>query len=170
MNLAKAGADFVPPVISVKDSTKQIRSVLDTNGFTKTKIMPYSAKFASSFYSPYRQTIGFPLTFGGKDMYQIDPLDFQLAVNILLEDSLYSDILMIKPGLLYMDILIKAKKLLPNKIFAMYHVSGKYQMLKIASKQGIIDWQKSLIEIYHSFQRVELDYLITYAAKDLAKM
>ena len=103
-------------------------------------------------------------------MYQIDPLDKQAAIDVLLEDENYSDILMIKPGLPYLDILIEAKNLITKKPFAMYQVSGEYQMLKSTSIQGFIDWESSLLEIYNAFKRVELDYLITYAAKDLAKI
>ena len=169
LNLAKAGVDFVAPVISVIQSTQKIRRLLNENGCQKVKIMPYSAKFASSFYAPYRQTIGSPLTFGGKENYQINPLDTQSALDILLDDEADADILMIKPGLPYLDVLYQAKQL-TQKPIAVYQVSGEYQMLESAAKQNFIDWDLGLLEVFHCFQRAGADYLISYATKDMAKI
>ena len=169
LNLAKSGADFIAPVISLENSTKNIRDLLDQNMLQEAKIMPYSAKFASCFYSPYRQMIGSPLTFGGKEEYQIDPKNKQKALEILQEDAKSADILMIKPGLNFLDILVEAKKIIAKPI-SVYHVSGEYQMLKMASNQGIVDWNLSILEIFHCFERAQADYLISYAAKDLAKL
>jgi porphobilinogen synthase len=168
LNLAKSGADFIAPVISLANSTKEIRELLDRNNLEKVKLMPYSAKFASSFYSPYRETIESPLTFGGKEIYQIDPSDKESAIKILVEDSKHADILMIKPGLPYLDILVETKQIITKPI-AMYQVSAEYQMLKIVAKEGVIDWDLSIMEIFHCFQRAQADYLISYAAKDIAK-
>ncbi len=165
----KAGADMVAPSDMMDGRVGMIRKVLDENGFENIPIMSYSVKYASAFYGPFRDAAGSAPMFGDRKSYQ---MDFHNSREALLEAKLDidegADILMVKPGMAYLDILCKLKQTY-NKPVALYSVSGEYSMIKAAAKLGYVDEEKMICESAVCMYRAGADILITYFAKEIAQ-
>ncbi|MDD5134798.1 MAG: porphobilinogen synthase [Phycisphaerae bacterium] len=166
---AQAGADIVAPSAMMDGQVKAIRDCLDKNGFIDTAIMSYAAKFASSFYGPFRDAAKSTPEFGDRKSYQLPPVNRREAIrDALLDEAEGADWLMVKPGLPYMDILndLRQRTLLP---IAAYHVSGEYIMIKHAAKAGSIDEKDVVIESMTALKRAGADAIITYYARELSE-
>lgn len=165
----KAGADMVAPSDMMDGRVGMIRKILDENGFENIPIMSYSVKYASAFYGPFRDAAGSAPMFGDRKSYQ---MDFHNSREALLEAKLDidegADILMVKPGMAYLDILCKLKQTY-NKPVALYSVSGEYSMIKAAAKLGYVDEEKMICESAVCMYRAGADILITYFAKEIAQ-
>ncbi|MDP8262167.1 MAG: porphobilinogen synthase [Candidatus Ancaeobacter aquaticus] len=165
---AASGADYVCPSAMADGQVAAIRKKLDQNGFTHTKIMGYSAKFASHFYGPFREIADSAPKFGNRSAYQLDPRRSEKALDKISRDiDEGADIVMVKPGLGYLDIVRKAKDTY-NHPLAVYNVSGEYTLVKNGSAMGLWDEDGMVNEIMHSMKRAGADYIITYHAKDIA--
>jgi porphobilinogen synthase len=166
---ARAGADIVAPSDMMDGRVGVIRAGLDEEGFTDTPILAYAAKFASSFYGPFREAVDSAPAFGDRRSYQMDPANGDEAVReALLDVEEGADILMVKPALPYLDLLrrIKDETRMP---LAAYHVSGEYSMLKAAAAAGYLDEQTAVLETLTSIRRAGADIIITYYAKEAAR-
>ncbi len=167
---AKAGADMIAPSGMMDGTIKILRDALDKNGFENLPIMAYSTKFASAYYGPFRDVADSAPSFGNRKSYQMNPANRREAISESLEDEAQgADILMVKPALAYLDIVrdIKDSSLLP---LAVYNVSGEYALLKAGQRAGIIDYEKVLMETMISFKRAGADIIISYHAKEVAKI
>lgn len=166
---AKAGADYVAPSAMAKGQVRAIRKALDENGYKKTKILGYSAKFASNFYGPFRSAANSAPKFGDRRAYQLDYKDAKVALKKIEDDiKERADIVMIKPALSYLDIIKETKMKFPKPIAA-YNVSGEYAFVKYGAKAGLWDEKAMVFEIITSIKRAGADIIITYHAKDLAR-
>lgn len=166
---AKAGADMVAPSGMIDGSVKYIRKALDANGFSSLPILSYSVKFASSFYSPFREAAESAPKYGNRKNYQMDFKNSKEAIKeVQLDISEGADIVMVKPAMVYLDIIKNIKKIV-NVPIAAYNVSGEYSMVKAAAKMGWINEDKIMNEILFSIKRAGADIIITYFAKDFAK-
>ena len=166
---AEAGADYVAPSAMAKAQVSAIRKTLDAYGFKNTKIMGYSAKFASSFYGPFRDAAGSSPKFGDRSGYQLDYKDAEKALSEIADDIKEgADIVMVKPALAYLDIIYRAKERFKTKLAA-YSVSGEYAFVKYGAKLGYWDERKMVFEIMASIKRAGADLIITYHAKDIAR-
>ena len=166
---AAAGADFVCPSDMMDGRIGQIRQALEANGFHQTGIMAYSAKYASKFYGPFRDAIGSGGNLGKADKfsYQMNPANGNEALReVALDLAEGADIVMVKPGLPYLDIVYRVKQEF-NLPTAVYHVSGEYAMLKAAAEKNWLDYNSSLIETMLSFKRAGADIIWSYAAFDV---
>ena len=164
----KAGADMVAPSDMMDGRVAAIREILDKNGFINTPIMAYSAKFASSFYGPFRDAAGSAPAFGDRRSYQMDFHNAREAMReCALDAAEGADILMIKPALAYLDLVHQAKQNFDIPI-ACYAVSGEYAMIKAAAKAGLIDEYKIMCESAVCMYRAGADIVITYYACELA--
>ena len=166
---ARAGADIVAPSDMMDGRIGAMRKGLDQAGFQDTPILSYAAKFASAFYGPFRDAAESPPQIGDRKGYQMDPANGREALReVALDLSEGADMVMVKPGLPYLDILSKVKERFELPTFA-YHVSGEYAMLKAAAQQGWLDEKACLLETMLAFKRAGADGVITYAARDLAR-
>jgi len=168
---AKAGADIVAPSDMMDGRIGAIREALESEGFIHTKILAYSAKYASSFYGPFREAVGSAESLGSadKNTYQMDPANSNEAIREVEIDILEgADMVMIKPGLPYLDIISSIKQTFGVPTFA-YHVSGEYAMLKAAGKNGWIDEKAATLETLLCFKRAGADAILTYCAKEIAQ-
>ena len=168
---AKAGADIVAPSDMMDGRIGSIRQELENNGFIHTKILAYSAKYASSYYGPFRDAVGSASNLGAssKESYQMDPGNSDEAIReVSLDIEEGADMVMIKPGLPYLDIVYRVKETFGMPTFA-YHVSGEYAQLKAASKNGWINEKPVVLETLLSFKRAGADGILTYYAKEAAK-
>ena len=160
---ASAGADYVAPCLSLPDQVKEIRRALDGAHLTDTKIHAYSAKFASCLYGPYRQTIQSPLRGNNIKFYQTDYADADTALQqILIDEKQGASIVMVKPAMLYMDIVYRAKSMSTLPLSA-YHVSGEYAMIKEASARGVLEENSCFDEVHSAFYRCGVNFIIGYA-------
>lgn len=167
---AEAGADFVAPSDMMDGRIGAIRTALENKGYTHTGIMAYSAKYASCFYGPFRDALDSAPGFGDKKTYQMDYANRIEAVKEALMDvEEGADIVMVKPGLPYLDILREVKNAVQVPV-SVYNISGEYAMVKAAAKMGWIDENKAIIETLTSFKRAGADLIATYFAKDAAKL
>lgn len=167
---ARAGCDMVAPSDMMDGRIGFIRSRLDENGFENLPIMSYAAKFASSFYGPFRDAADCAPQFGDRRSYQMDPANFREAMReVELDIQEGADIVMVKPALAYMDV-IKAVKDHFGLPTAAYNVSGEYSMIKAAAAQGWINEEAVMLEVLTSIKRAGADLIITYAAKDMARL
>jgi porphobilinogen synthase len=167
---AKAGADMIAPSGMMDGIIKTLRDALDADGYENLPIMAYSTKFASGYYGPFRDVAESTPSFGDRASYQMDPANTREAINESISDENQgADILMVKPALAYLDIVrqIKDKTSLP---MAVYNVSGEYAMLKLAGKHNLIDYDRVVMETMISFKRAGADIIISYHAKEVAKM
>ncbi|MDI3478115.1 MAG: porphobilinogen synthase [Thermoanaerobacterium sp.] len=165
----KAGADIVAPSDMMDGRVKAIRDVLDENGYVNTPIISYSAKYASSFYGPFREAAESAPQFGDRKSYQMDPANSDEALReISLDIEEGADIIMVKPALPYLDIIRRTKDAF-NIPIAAYNVSGEYSMIKAASQMGYIDEKSTVLESLTGIKRAGADIIITYFAKDVAK-
>ena len=168
---AKAGVDIVAPSDMMDGRIGAIRKALEENGFVNTKILAYSAKYASAFYGPFRDAVGSGGNLGNadKNTYQMDPANGDEAYHeIALDLQEGADMVMVKPGMPYLDVILRAKQNFKVPVMA-YHVSGEYAMLKAASANGWIDEKKCVLEAMLGFKRAGTDAVLTYYAKDIAR-
>jgi porphobilinogen synthase len=168
---AEAGADIVAPSDMMDGRIGAIRNALEESGFIHTNILSYSAKYASSFYGPFREAVGSSGNLGKSDKktYQMDPGNSNEALReVELDINEGADMVMIKPGLPYLDIVSNVKQAFGVPTFA-YHVSGEYAMLKAASQNKWIDEKSTVLETLLCFKRAGADAILTYYAKDAAK-
>ena len=166
---AKAGADMVAPSDMMDGHIAALRNALDENGFINIPIMAYSVKYASAFYGPFRDAAGSAPAFGDRKSYQMDPHNIREAIiEAELDYEEGADILMVKPGMAYLDVLREVKARF-NKPIALYSVSGEYSMIKAGAKLGYIDEKKMICESAVCMYRAGTDILITYSAKEIAQ-
>ena len=167
---AASGADIVAPSGMMDGVVNSIRTALDSHGFESTTIMAYSAKYASSFYEPFRDAADSGFEIGDRTEYQMDFANSNEAIReVALDIEEGADIVMVKPALSYLDILYRIKLEFNIPIVA-YSVSGEYAMIKLASKNGLINENKIIYEHLISIKRAGADIIITYFAKDIAKI
>lgn len=167
---AKAGVDFVSPSDMMDGRIGEIRSVLENNGFKNTGIMSYSVKYASNLYSPFRDALSSSPEFGDKKTYQMDFHNRKEAISeTLLDIDEGADIVIVKPGIFYLDIISDLKTKI-NQPIAAYQVSGEYAMLKAAQSKGWIDYDSVIYENLIAFKRAGCSMIITYCAKDVARI
>ncbi|AEA33311.1 porphobilinogen synthase [Hippea maritima] len=168
---AKMGADIIAPSGMMDGMVKAIRESLDENGFEDVAIMSYSAKYSSSFYGPFRDAAESAPAFGDRKSYQMDFRNANEAIKeIMLDIEEGADFVMVKPALAYLDVIRIAKEQFPYMPIAAYNVSGEYSMVKAAGKMGWVDENSITIEILTAIKRAGADLIITYFAKDMAKL
>jgi porphobilinogen synthase len=167
---AQAGADMVAPSDMMDGRVAEIRATLDENNFDSIPIMSYAVKYASSFYGPFREAADCSPQFGDRRSYQMDPANSREALReATLDVDEGADILMVKPAVAYLDIITKLRDEFDLPIAA-YHVSGEYAMIKAAAEKGWIDGDRVMEETLLSIKRAGADIIITYFAKDMAKI
>lgn len=167
---ANAGADILAPSGMMDGQVGAIRSALDQAGHDDKPILAYAAKFASSYYGPFRDAAGCSLQKGDRKTYQMDPANGDEALReVALDVAEGADMVMVKPGLPYLDIVWRVKERFNMPTFA-YNVSGEYAMLKFAAQAGCLDYDKALMEMMMSFRRAGADGILTYAALDAARL
>ena len=167
---AQAGADMVAPSDMMDGRIGAIREAFEQNNFTKTGIMAYSAKYASCFYGPFRDALDSAPGFGDKKTYQMDYANRIEAVKEALMDvEEGADIVMVKPGLPYLDIVREVKNAVDVPV-SVYNISGEYAMIKAAAKMGWINEDKAILETLTSMKRAGADLIATYFAKDAVRI
>jgi len=167
---AKAGADMVAPSGMMDGAVLAMREALDNTGFYDLPIMGYSVKYASAFYGPFRDAVDSTPSFGDRRTYQMDPANRDEAMREANFDDIEgADILMVKPALSYLDIIRDLKNNFDRPI-ACYNVSGEYAMIKAAAEKNWIDEERVMMESLLSMKRAGADIIITYFAKDVAKV
>ena len=166
---AKTGADIIGPSDMMDGRVGHIRTTLDKAGFYETSIMSYTAKYASAFYGPFRDALDSAPKAGDKKTYQMNPANSREAlIEAKLDIEEGADILMVKPGLPYLDI-IKLLKDNTNLPISAYNISGEYAMIKAAAEKGWIDGTSCMVESLVSFKRAGADIILTYFAKEFAQ-
>jgi porphobilinogen synthase len=168
---AAAGVDIVAPSDMMDGRVKAIRAALDRRGFIHTRILAYSAKYASAFYGPFRDAVGSAkfLGRGSKHTYQMDPANTDEALwEVGLDLAEAADMVMVKPGLPYLDIVRRVKEEFRAPTYV-YHVSGEYAMLKAAAQRGWLDERAGVMEVLTAFKRAGADGILTYFAFDAAR-
>jgi porphobilinogen synthase len=167
---AEAGADIIGPSDMMDGRVGYIRAALDKSGFENTLIMSYTAKYASGFYGPFREALDSKPKKGDKKTYQMDPANAREALREAeLDEAEGADILMVKPGLPYLDVILRLRGA-TNLPIAAYNVSGEYAMVKAAAQNGWIDNDKVVLEVLTSFRRAGADTILTYFAKEAAML
>jgi len=165
----RAGADMVAPSDMMDGRIGAVREALDANGFDQTGIISYAAKFASSFYGPFRDAAESPPQFGDRHSYQMDFANAEEALReVALDIDEGADIIMVKPALPYIDVLWRVHDRF-GKPTAVYHVSGEYAMIKAAAEKGLVDERAAALEIMTSLKRAGADIIVTYWARELAE-
>jgi porphobilinogen synthase len=167
---AQAGADFVAPSDMMDGRIGAIRKALEENGFTKTGIMSYSAKYASCFYGPFRDALDSAPGFGDKKTYQ---MDYSNRIEAIKEATMDveegADIVMVKPALAYLDVIREVKNAVNVPVSA-YNISGEYAMIKAAAKMGWLNEDKAILETLTAIKRAGADLIATYFAKDAIRL
>ena len=167
---ARAGADVVAPSGMMDGMVRAIREGLDADGHMDTPILSYSVKYASSYYGPFRDAADGAPRFGDRRSHQMDPANGREA---MLEHAVDvdegADILMVKPGLAYLDVVRRTREAFPNHPLAAYNVSGEYSMVKAAAERGWIDERAVVLETLMGFRRAGADMVLTYHALDAAR-
>ncbi len=167
---ARAGADMVAPSDMMDGRVAAIRTALDREGFSEIPIMSYAAKYASAFYGPFREAAESTPQFGDRRSYQMDPANRREALKeVALDIEEGADIVMVKPALSYLDVISDVKSSFAVPVAA-YNVSGEYSLVKAAGKLGWIDEDRAMMEILTSIKRAGADLILTYFAKDAAKI
>ena len=167
---AKNGADIIAPSDMMDGRVGAIRKALDDAGFSDTPVMAYSAKYSSAFYGPFREAAESAPQYGDRKAYQMDPGNSDEAMReIAMDISEGADIVMVKPALSYLDVIRRTKDNF-NLPIAAYNVSGEYSMVKAAAANGWLDGDKVMMEILTSIKRAGADVIITYFAKDAARL
>lgn len=167
---ARNGSDMIAPSGMMDGIIETLRNALDGEGFENLPIMAYSTKFASGYYGPFRDVAESSPSFGNRNSYQMDPANRLEAINESLQDEAQgADILMVKPALVYLDILrdVRERTLLP---LCAYNVSGEYALLKGAAKLGLIDYDRVMMETLIGIKRAGADMIITYHAKEASEI
>jgi porphobilinogen synthase len=170
--LAKAGADIVAPSDMMDGRVRAIRVALEEAELTHVVILSYAAKYASALYSPFREAVGSKQALGKADKrtYQMNPANGREAeMEVQIDIAEGSDMVMVKPGLHYLDILYRVAKESTVPV-AVYHVSGEYAMLKAAAERGLVDEQAVLMETMLAFKRAGAAFILSYAARDVAAL
>lgn len=164
---AQAGADMIAPSGMMDGMISAIRQALDAAGFTHVPVMSYSTKFASAFYGPFRDAVDSTFK-GSRNTYQMDPANAREALAESLQDEAEgADILMVKPGLAYLDVLAEIRAH-SSRPLAVYQVSGEYAMIKAGAAAGVIDEKAIVLETMIAFKRAGADLIITYYAEKMA--
>ncbi len=167
---AEAGADFAAPSDMMDGRILLMREALDEMGYKNTGIMAYSAKYASSYYGPFRDALDSAPGFGDKKTYQMNPANVTEAVKEAISDEQEgADIVMVKPGLPYLDV-VRAVKESVHVPVSVYNISGEYSMIKAAAEKGWIDEEEAMMEALIAFKRAGADLIATYFAKDAARL
>jgi len=167
---AEAGADLIAPSDMMDGRVAAIREGLDESGFPDTPIMAYSAKYASAFYGPFREAADSTPQFGDRRSYQMDPANVMEAMReVALDVDEGADIVMVKPALPYLDVIARVKGEFGLPVAA-YSVSGEYAMLKAAGQLGWLDEDRAVLEALTGIRRAGADIIITYFAKDAARL
>lgn len=167
---AEAGADIIAPSGMLDGMIGALRHGLDESGFSHLPLMSYAAKFASSFYGPFRDAVQSAPEYGDRRSYQMDPANFDEAMReVALDIEQGADIVMVKPGLAFLDVLhaVKERFKMPT---AVYNVSGEYAMIKAAAQKGWIDERRVMVEVLTSMRRAGADLIITYFAEAFADL
>jgi porphobilinogen synthase len=167
---AAAGADVIAPSDMMDGRVGRIREALDEGGFEQVAIMSYAAKYCSAFYGPFREAADSAPSFGDRRSHQMDPANVEEALReVELDIEEGADIVMVKPAMTYLDVIsrVKAEFGYPT---AAYHVSGEYSMLKAAARNGWIDEPRAIIETLTAIRRAGADIIITYFARDAARL
>jgi len=168
LSCAEAGADMVAPSDMMDGRVEAIRNLLDENGFQHIPIMSYAAKYASSFYGPFRSAALSTPSFGDRRSHQMDPANSREAVReVELDVAEGADIVMVKPALAYLDIIFRIREEFDLPVAA-YNVSGEYSMIKAAAEKGWIDGERVMEEVLLAIKRAGADIIITYFAKEIA--
>jgi porphobilinogen synthase len=167
---AEAGVDMVAPSDMMDGRVRAIREALDEKGFTQVSIHAYSAKYASCFYAPFREALGSKLSFGDKKTYQLNPANQREGLlEALLDEEEGADILMVKPALLYLDVICKLRECTHYPISA-FQVSGEYAMIMAAAQNEWLNAERAFYESVLSIKRAGADMIFTYAAPKLAEL
>ena len=167
---ARAGADLVAPSDMIDGRVGAVRAALDRAGFQSTGILAYAAKYASAFYGPFREAAGSTPQFGDRRGYQMDPPNADEALREIAADLAEgADVVMVKPALAYLDVVRRARERFGVPVAA-YSVSGEYAMLKAAGARGWIDEPRAMLEMLTGIKRAGTSFIITYHAKDAAKL
>ncbi len=169
---AAAGVDIVAPSDMMDGRIGAVRDALEADGFIHTRIMAYSAKYASAFYGPFRDAVGSAANLGkgSKSTYQMDPANSNEALReVALDIAEGADMVMVKPGMPYLDIVRRVKDEFRVPTFA-YQVSGEYAMIKAAAQLGWLDHDKAMMEAMLAFKRAGADGVLTYFARDVARL
>ena len=168
---AAAGCDVIAPSDMMDGRVGAIRDALDTEGYQDVSIMSYAAKYASAFYGPFRDAVGSGGALkGDKKTYQMDPANGDEALReVALDIEEGADMIMVKPGLLYLDVLRRVKETFDLPTFA-YNVSGEYAMFKAAAAKGWLEYDKVIIEALTAFKRAGANGILTYAAIEAARL
>ncbi|MGY0426157.1 MAG: porphobilinogen synthase, partial [Polaribacter sp.] len=167
---AKAGVDMIAPSGMMDGTVAMLRESLDNTGFVNLPIMAYSVKYASAFYGPFREAVESTPSFGDRRTYQMDAANRDEAIRrATFDDQEGADILIVKPALSYLDIIRDLKNNFDRPI-ACYNVSGEYAMVKAAAKNGWIDGERVMMESLLSMKRAGANIIITYFAKEAAKI
>ena len=167
---AQAGADMVAPSDMMDGRVKYIREALEENDFKDVAIMSYAAKYASAFYGPFRDAAESAPAFGDRRNYQMDVANARQAMaEVALDLEEGADTVMVKPALSYLDIIHRARQRFDCPIAA-YNVSGEYMMVNSAAAKGLLDKESAMMEMLYSIKRAGADIIITYFAKDAAKL
>jgi porphobilinogen synthase len=167
---ATAGADLVAPSGMMDGQVAAIRSALDDEGRSETGILAYAAKFASSFYGPFRDAAECAPRFGDRRAYQMDPANADEALREIRQDvDEGADIVMVKPALPYLDVIRRARVEAGGVPVAAYNVSGEYAMVKAAAERGWLDGSQAMIEVLTSIRRAGADLILTYFAREAAE-
>jgi porphobilinogen synthase len=170
LSQAQAGADMVAPSAMMDGQVGAIREALDENALENVPIMAYAAKYASAFYGPFREAAESAPQFGDRKAYQMDPANADEAMReISLDVAEGADIIMVKPALPYLDIIYRAKQEFDLPLAA-YNVSGEFAMIKAAAQVGWLDEEKTMLETLTAIKRAGADIIITYWAKDAARL
>ena len=166
---AAAGADIIAPSAMMDRQVGAIRAALDSQGFTDTAILAYAAKFASSFYGPFREAADSPPQFGDRRQYQMDPANAREALReVALDVEEGADMVMVKPALAYLDVIRRVRDAFDLPLAA-YNISGEYSMLKAAARNGWLEEKKVALEVLTAIKRAGADMILTYFAKDAAR-
>ncbi|HKT74451.1 MAG TPA: porphobilinogen synthase [Steroidobacteraceae bacterium] len=169
LNYARAGADAVAPSDMMDGRVRAMRSTLDNEGFATTPIVSYAAKYASSFYGPFREAAESTPAFGDRRSYQMDPANGREAVReVLLDVEEGADLVIVKPAGPYLDVIRQVRETVQVPVVA-YQVSGEYSLIKAASERGWIDERAAALESLTGIQRAGADMTITYFAPSLAR-
>ncbi|MCB2198817.1 porphobilinogen synthase [bacterium] len=166
---ARAGADIVAPSDMMDGRVEAIRDALDADGFEEIPILSYAVKYASGYYGPFRDAAGSAPSFGDRSGYQMDPanvLEAMREAELDLQEG--ADMIMVKPGVAYLDVLARVKEVF-GRVTAAYQVSGEYAMIEAAAEKGWIDRKRVILETLVSFKRAGADFILTYHATEVAE-
>ena len=169
--MAQAGADWIAPSANTDGMVGAVREALDEAGFQHVAILSYAVKYSSCLYGPFREAAQGAPQFGDRKTYQMDPANGQEALReAALDLQEGADLLMVKPGMLYLDVIYRIKQQFPEVPLAAYQVSGEFAMLKAAAAQGLLNEQEAMLESITALHRAGADLIITYFAKELARV